>query len=130
MQRRGRSPALKRRTVLGPGPVNEAAERLLSLCGQSTREGTVLIAEEAGEVVGVAVWQPGVRSAEVLALVTDPNHRHRGVARELVLELARRARAAGCTLLRVRLRKSDDGAVAFFRALGFDDTHLALDLSL
>lgn len=68
--------------------------------------------------------------AEIVALVTDPNHRHRGVGRQLVLEMSRRARLAGCTLLRVRISRTDDGPLAFFRGLGFDDTHLALDLPL
>jgi ribosomal protein S18 acetylase RimI-like enzyme len=110
--------------------VNEKAEWLLALCGQRWREGTVLVAQEGDEVLGVAVLQLGARHAEILALVTDPNFRHRGVGRQLVLEMSKRARRAGCELLRVRLPKSDDGAVGFFRGLGFDDTHLALDLAL
>lgn len=110
--------------------VNEQAEALLALCGQALPQGTVLVAQTTDEVVGVAVLrlQPG--EAEIVALATDPNHRHRGVGRELVVEMSRRARAAGCTLLRVRVPKREDAAVAFFRALRFDDTHLALDLSL
>jgi ribosomal protein S18 acetylase RimI-like enzyme len=110
--------------------VNEKAEALLSLCGQSVREGTVLVAQDGDEVLGVAVLRLGPKHAEILALVTDPNHRHRGVGRVLVIEMAQRARRAGCALLRVRLAKTEDGVVGFFRALGFDDTHLALDLSL
>jgi ribosomal protein S18 acetylase RimI-like enzyme len=110
--------------------VNEKAEALLSLCGQSTREGTVLIAQEGDELLGVAVLRLGDPHAEILALVTDPNARHRGVGRQLVLEMCRRARAAGCRLLRVRVSKTDDGVHGFFRSLGFDDTHLALDLTL
>lgn len=110
--------------------VNEKAESLLSLCGATAREGTVLIAQEGEELLGVAVLRLAVGEAEIVALVTDPNHRHRGVGRQLVLEMSRRARLAGCTLLRVRISRTDDGVLGFFRGLGFDDTHLALDLAL
>ena len=110
--------------------VNEKAESLLSLCGSSLREGTVLIAQEDDELLGVAVLRLHAGEAEIVALVTDPNHRHRGVGRQLVLEMSRRARLAGCTRLRVRIARTEDGGVGFFRGLGFDDTHLALDLTL
>ncbi len=119
MSRRGRRTSVKE-------AVNAQAEALLSLGGWSARDGTVLIAELGDEVVGVAV----LRVNEIVALVTAPNHRHRGVARGLVLEMCRRARAAGCTRLRVRVDKLRDDVPSFFRALGFDDTHVALDLAL
>ena len=110
--------------------VNEKAESLLSLCGSALREGTVLIAQEGDELFGVAVLRLHAGEAEIVSLVTDPNHRHRGIARQLVLEMSRRARLAGCTRLRVRISRTDDGVVGFFRGLGFEDTHLALDLLL
>ncbi len=110
--------------------VNEKAESLLSLCGASLREGTVLIAQEGDELLGVAVLRLYAGEAEILALVTDPNHRHQGVGRQLVLEMSRRARVARCTVLRVRIAKTDDAVLGFFRGLGFDETHLAFDLSL
>ena len=110
--------------------VSAKAEGLLALCGASAREGTVLVAQEAGEVLGVAVLRLAAPDGEILALVTDPNVRHRGIGRRLVEEMARRARVAGCTRLRVRLSRTDDATTGFFRALGFDDTHVALDLPL
>lgn len=108
----------------------DRVEALLALCGQAAREGSVLIASEGDEVLGVAVLRLVGPHAEILALVTDPNHRHRGVGRRLVLEMSERARRAGCALLRVRIARTDDGVVGFFRGLGFDETHLALDLAL
>lgn len=110
--------------------INERAEALLALGGHTLRDGTVLVAQDGEEVLGVSVLRLGGADAEILAVVTDPNHRHRGVGRELVLEMAHRARKAGCTLLRIRVPKTQDGVVGFFRALGFDETHLALDLPL
>lgn len=110
--------------------VNEKTEALLSLCGRAPREGTVLVAQEGDEVLGVAVFRLGPDDAEILALVTDPNFRHRGVGRQLVIEMRRRARVGGCRRLRVRLKQTDDATLSFFRALGFEETHLALDLLL
>ena len=110
--------------------VNEKAESLLSLCGGTVREGTVLIAQEGDELLGVAVLRLHAGEAEILSLVTDPNHRHRGVGRQLVLEMSRRARLAKCSVLRVRISRTDDGVLGFFRGLGCDDTHVALDLVL
>lgn len=110
--------------------VDERAEPLLALGGHALREGTVLVAQAGDEVLGVAVLRLGPVAAEILAVVTDPNHRHRGVGRELVLEMVRRARAAGCRRVQLRVPKTQDGVLGFFRALGFDETHLALDLLL
>lgn len=110
--------------------VNAQADALLSLGGWSAHEGTVLVAQRGDDVVGVAMFRLGVRDAEVLALITAPGHRHRGVGRALVAELSKRARAAGCRRLRVRVARTDDASPAFFHALGFDDTHVALDLAL
>jgi ribosomal protein S18 acetylase RimI-like enzyme len=110
--------------------VNEKAEALLSLCGQALREGTVLIAQEGDELLGVAVLRLSRGEAEIVALVTDPNRRHQGVGRRLVLEMSQRARLAGCLKLRVRIAKTDDAVLTFFQGLGFEDTHLALDLTL
>lgn len=105
-------------------------ESLLALCGATVREGQVLVLQRDGLVLGVAVLRLAPPDAEILALVTDPNHRHRGVARQLIRELSRRARSGGCGRLRIRLPRSDDSAHAFFVRLGFEDTHLAFDLPL
>lgn len=129
MFKRGQRTSVREAKTEGPSG-SERAEALLSLCGKAQREGTVLVAQEGDELLGVAVLRLGAADAEILALVTDPNHRHRGVGRQLVLEMARRARQAGCARLRVRVAKTDDGVLGFFRGLGFDDTHLALDLAL
>lgn len=110
--------------------VNEQAEALLSLSGAPRREGTVLIAQDGEDLLGVGVLRLHAGEAEILSLVTDPNYRHRGVGRQLVLEMCRRARLAGCTRLRVRIARREDGVLGFFRGLGFDETHLALDLAL
>lgn len=105
-------------------------DSMLALCGVRADAGQVLVVLRDEEVLGVGVLRLDGLDAEIVALVTDANHRHRGVGRQLVREMARRARRAGCGRLRVRLSRTDDATATFFRALGFDDTHIALDLAL
>lgn len=110
--------------------VNAQAEALLSLGGWHVREGTVLVAQTGDDVVGVAMLRLGARDAEVLTVITDANHRHRGVGRALMQEMVRRARLAGCRRLHVRFPLADDASAGFFRALGFEVTQVTLDLAL
>ena len=118
-------------TVEESGPrMSAQAESLLALCGASVRDGQVLIVQREGFVLGVAVLRITSPDAEIVALVTEPNSRHRGVGRLLIRDMVRRARIAGCSKLRIRLPRSDDAALAFFARLGFEDTHVAFDLSL
>lgn len=105
-------------------------DSLLGLCGVRADAGQVLIVVRDDEVLGVGVLRIAGVDAEVVGLVTEPSHRHRGIGRQLVREMEARARRAGCQRLRVRLSRTDDASAGFFRALGFDDTHVALDLEL
>ena len=120
---------VRRTAVIEASEVSQV-EALLQSHGLERGEGTALVAMEHEAVVGVAVLRLAGRDGEVVALVTDARHRHRGIARTLVLEMKRRARDAGCQRLRVRLSQQRDAAITFFLALGFEQTHLALDLSL
>ncbi len=112
------------------GELDAAVEALLGLCGGARPRGAVLVATAAGQVLGVAVFDVSGPEAELRAVVTEPSARFRGVGRFLVLQVAARARAAGCSCLRVHVPRIGDAALGFFRGLGFDETHVALDLSL
>jgi GNAT superfamily N-acetyltransferase len=96
----------------------------------------VLLAELGGDAVGLAVVEllhPLHRAAPeavLTALVTDANARHRGVARALIAEAARRARQQGATRLSLRCHRRRDDAHAFYRAQGFEETHLTFDRAL
>ena len=70
------------------------------------------------------------REAQVTALVTDADARHRGVARVLVSHAVAWARREGCDRVFVRVHARRDDAHAFFRAIGFEETHLCFDWSL
>lgn len=70
------------------------------------------------------------RHAHVTALVADRRYRHRGVARALVAEAQAIARRAGCQVMHLRTNRSRDDAHSFYRALGFEETHLTFDKPL
>ena len=96
----------------------------------------MLVAELDGEVVGVAVLElihplhTPAPEGVLTALVTDANARHRGAARVLIADASRRARQAGAGKLYLRCHRRRDDAHAFYRAQGFDETHLTFDRKL
>jgi ribosomal protein S18 acetylase RimI-like enzyme len=91
---------------------------------------TRIVAELEGRIVGsVALYDPGhaqysgLDSAaawpEVRLVAVDPAVRGRGVARALVLECVRRARAAGATTLGLHTSESMQAARRLYEQLGF-----------
>jgi GNAT superfamily N-acetyltransferase len=91
---------------------------------------TRIVAELDGRIVGsVALYDPGhaqysgLDSAaswpEVRLVAVDPAVRGRGVARALVLECIRRARAAGATTLGLHSSQSMHTARELYERLGF-----------
>jgi GNAT superfamily N-acetyltransferase len=91
---------------------------------------TRIVAELDGRIVGsVALYDPGhaqytgLDSAaswpEVRLVAVDPAVRGRGVARALVLECMRRARAAGATTLGLHTSQSMHTARRLYERLGF-----------
>jgi ribosomal-protein-alanine N-acetyltransferase len=69
---------------------------------------------------GYVAFRHGGGEAEMLRLAIDPEERRRGVARSLVdsgLERLRREKVQTCFL---EVRMDNEGAIAFYRALGFE----------
>ena len=69
---------------------------------------------------GYVAFRHGGGEAEMLRLAVDPEERRRGVARSLVdsgLERLRREKVQTCFL---EVRMDNEGAIAFYRALGFE----------
>jgi GNAT superfamily N-acetyltransferase len=91
---------------------------------------TRIIAELDDRIVGsVALYDPGAAHytglasetawPEVRLVAVDPSVRGRGVARALVLECVRRARAAGATTLGLHTSQSMHAARRLYEQLGF-----------
>jgi len=53
-------------------------------------------------------------------LAVDPEYRRRGLGREMVTEAERRLKAAGCPKVNLQVRRSNVGAIDFYRRLGYD----------
>jgi len=53
-------------------------------------------------------------------LAVDPDHRHRGLGRILVTEAERRLKEAGCPKVNLQIRRSNAGAIDFYRKIGYD----------
>lgn len=128
------APALTRLLEQLGYPASE--EQVRARLGFGPPDRRVLVAELDDAVVGLAVLellhplhQPQPE-AVLTALVTEANARHRGVARVLLADAARRARQAGAAKLYLRCHLRRDDAHAFYRAQGFDETHLTFDRTL
>ena len=127
-------PALTRLLEQLGYPCSEEQVRARLTFGPPDRR--VVVAELDGDVVGLAVLElihplhDPAPEAVLTALVTEANARHRGIARVLLADVARRARQAGAQHLTLRCHRRRDDAHTFYRALGFDETHLTFDRGL
>ncbi len=122
-----------------PSTEEQVLARLASLPAVPTQVvlvGELWLGTHQTAVAGLLVMELGwyfhsdARHAHVTALVTDRRYRHRGVARGLLVEAQAIARRAGCTVMHVRSNRARDEAHGFYRALGFDETHLTFDKPL
>lgn len=116
--------------AVGPPPgedqalvsVDQARARLQAMAAS----GQVLLAFVDGAPAGllsmriVAYLSQDVPYAEVTELYVVPQHRRAGVARILMAEAEHTARGRGCTHFHVHARHANEGAQAFYRALGYE----------
>jgi ribosomal protein S18 acetylase RimI-like enzyme len=55
----------------------------------------------------------------VYHVATDPEHRRRGLGRQMMNEVERRLADLGCPKLNLQVRATNDAVVAFYEALGY-----------
>ena len=60
----------------------------------------------------------------ILAIATDPDHRGRGLAASLLAHVLAAARAAGCTLATLEVRRGNAPAIALYERAGFRTVHV------
>jgi ribosomal protein S18 acetylase RimI-like enzyme len=101
-----------RRGAAGDGWVTFVAERQGALIGMASGH----FPDEALHVLDDA------KIASLMQMWVDPTARRGGVGRRLVDAVAAWARERGSPVLRLGVTASEQGAVAFYRAIGFRDT--------
>lgn len=75
---------------------------------------------EGQPVSGYISFRAGVDEAELLRLAVDPAERRRGVARALLEAGFDRLRGQGVKTCFLEVRQDNEGAIAFYRDLGFE----------
>jgi ribosomal protein S18 acetylase RimI-like enzyme len=79
----------------------------------------VMVMEVDGSLVASVMGTFDGRRGWVNRLATHPDHRGRGLARRLLLELEARLRAKGCRKLNLLVEPGNAGAVAFYERYGY-----------
>jgi GNAT superfamily N-acetyltransferase len=111
-----------------PSEERAVADRLERL--RADPKSWVYVAVDGGRVLGVAaVHVMGILErdepiARVTAMVVDDAARDSGVGRALLERLEERARAEGCDRIDLTTHYAREGAAAFYRHVGFEDTSL------
>lgn len=81
--------------------------------------GSFLVAEDKGRVLGFAgMWQV-VDEAHIITVAVDPNRRRSGIGRKLIIELLLRARADGASCSTLEVRANNEVAIKLYESLGF-----------
>jgi len=96
----------------------DTLEELRRLVDENT--GLFLVAEEAGRLIGTIIGGWDGWRANIYRLAVLPEFRRRGVAGLLVAEVERRLRAKGAARVTALVVKSEDHAMAFWEAAGYD----------
>jgi GNAT superfamily N-acetyltransferase len=100
-----------------------------------TGGGTVLVAEQAGEVVGVCqlivfrhLQARGGRCAEIESVHVHPDHRDSGVGAALLGEAVEQARAMGCYRVQLTSNAARPDAHRFYERFGLSPSHVGFKM--
>jgi ribosomal protein S18 acetylase RimI-like enzyme len=110
-------------------------DRLLTECGKA--DGSILVAEQHGRVVGFVCILCRVESQEIVeqeteyAYITDlvvlESQRNAGIGTELMRAAETRACSRGATRLRVNVLAANIGAYRLYHKLGYSDREVMLE---
>lgn len=89
-----------------------------------------IFAREGDTIVGYASWRPRGERLHVVHVITDPAHRRRGVGRVLMLDLSKRARAAGLRRWMLNVKPENDAALKLYAACGMQTVLESVQLRL
>ena len=83
------------------------------------RDTVVLKAESEFRLAGFAVMRIGWEEAHLDLLAVTPSQRRRGMASAMLRWLEESALTAGTPIVRLEVRKANDGAMRFYERLGY-----------
>jgi GNAT superfamily N-acetyltransferase len=99
--------------------------------------GAVLVAERAGEVVGVCqlivfrhLQSRGGRCAEIESVHVHPDRRRAGIGAALLREAVERARAQGCYRVQLTSNTARADAHRFYERFGLSPTHVGFKMPI
>lgn len=87
-------------------------------------EQDALVAEISGQIAGYLFGRSAADEAEVLNLAVLPEYRRAGLGRRLLETVFDRWEARGVARVYLEVRASNEGALAFYQALGFWPTRV------
>ena len=91
------------------------------------KKARVVIAEDSGDLVGFVILDiedtEDERFGYIVTLDVSPEHRRRGLARELMQEVEREASREGCTAVGLHVFTGNEPAVRFYVGRGFVRSH-------
>jgi ribosomal-protein-alanine N-acetyltransferase len=94
--------------------------QMAGLLGTSTA--WLNLCESPGGLLAFALCRQALDEVELLLCATHPDHRQQGLGRELVHEVIGSARARGARRLFLEVRRSNERALALYRATGFAES--------
>lgn len=83
------------------------------------RTKNVIVARDSGKLAGFGIMSYAEDCANLDLLAVPARYRRSGVGRQIVLWLEKVARTAGIASVFVQVRKTNAGAIRFYRALGY-----------
>jgi ribosomal protein S18 acetylase RimI-like enzyme len=105
--------------VFPDDPPRNAPQRMID--GKLDHHPELLLVAEVGSLVVGAVIAgfDGVRGW-IYHLAVVAGHRRQGIATQLMRAAAEGLRSAGCAKINLQVRATNEGAVAFYHALGYE----------
>jgi ribosomal protein S18 acetylase RimI-like enzyme len=102
------------------GPTSHAGQRAEALALLRWNPEALLVARHGVRLVGTLIVGWDGWRCHLYRLVVEPHDRRSGVARDLVAEARRRAKASGAVKIDAMVESGNAPAVAFWAAAGFD----------
>jgi ribosomal-protein-alanine N-acetyltransferase len=88
----------------------------------------VVAVDEAQSIIGYAgVFAPGGAEADVLTVGVVPNHRGKGIARQLMVLITDWAREQGSTAMMLEVKVDNAEAIGLYESLGYSKLNTRKD---